>query len=451
MHYFFPFLVNSKPNDNYGSLYLRLGSILFGFGSLLYSGLEIAMFVELLFRHSEKTNKYDFDSTIGYFSLLRAVLQTIFVLVQMFFIFLNGRLNIHFSKAASRIGIMNLISTNICMWMDVLISEINYKITKNDKDTNSNHLWNNIAIYEDQKNYFSDLFSKCRSLLYFCTIIYNLISAGILLEMWTNLKNSSTYFKPILVKLHESNKKNDGCNVPKSHSIGLILGIIFTILVVISEISTLILWNYPNLRNFTLSLMISTELMIYIVLTIAVLIGFYQINSLGDRTLKMNLDIGLLALSQIGMLIYAGFIMVASYFQILEQSTNNKDEYELVKQILIFSTSFFNFAQSVLQTLLIMMIGNCKKLSENQNNMKMSGLPSVLMFLAISNFTIWMILIFEIIEYPEKIQIDYINGNLVWTIIQTSVFPLVIFYRFQSSVCFTEIWKRAYCTSKNQT
>ena len=337
------------------------------------------------------------------------------------------------------------------MWMDVLISEINYKITKNDKDTNSNHLWNDIDIYEDQKNYFSDLFSKCRSLLYFCTIIYNLISAGILLEMWTNLKKSSTYFKPILVKLHESNKKSDGCNVPTSHSIGLILGIIFTILVVISEISTLILWNYQNLRNFTLSLMISTELMIYIVLTIALLIGFYQINSLGDRTLKMNLDIGLLALSQIGMLIYAGFIMIASYFPILEQNTNDKDEYELVKQILIFSTSFFNFAQSVLQTLLIMMIGNCKKLSENQNNMKMSGLPSVLMFLAISNFTICMILIYKLIEYPEKIQMANINGKLAWTIIQTSVFPLVIFYRFQSSICCTKIWKRAYCKSKNQS
>ena len=196
--------------------------------------------------------------------------------------------------------------------------------------------------------------------------------------------------------------------------------------------------------------MISTELMIYIVLTIAVLIGFYQINSLGDRTLKMNLDIGLLALSQIGILIYAGFIMVASYFQILEQSTNNKDEYELVKQILIFSTSFFNFAQSVLQTLLIMMIGNCKKLSENQNNMKMSGLPSVLMFLAISNFTIWIILIWNIVGYPGKIPMDHFNGNLAWTIIQTSVLPLVIVYRFQSSVCLTEIWKRAYyCTSKN--
>ena len=91
------------------------------------------------------------------------------------------------------------------------------------------------------------------------------------------------------------------------------------------------------------------------------------------------------------------------------------------------------------------MIGNCKKLPENQEtNMKMSGLPSVLIFLAISNFTVWMILIYKTIEYPEKIQIDIINGNLVWTIIQTSVFPLVIFYRLQSSVCFTEIWRRAY-------
>ena len=245
--------------------------------------------------------------------------------------------------------------------------------------------------------------------------------------------------------VHMENKK--GCSIPKAH-IRFIIGIIFTILVVISEIATIILWNQNNeyLKKSTLLLMmISTELMISIVLTITVLIGLYQINALGQRILKMNLDTGLLALGQIGILIYAGFTMIGSYFQIFEQ---NIDKYELVKQILIFCTALFNFAQSVLQTILIM-VGNCKKPSSTENqNMQMSGL-SVLIFLAISNFTIWIILICNIAGYPGNIQMDNFCGNLAWTVIQTSVLPLVMFYRFQSSVCFIEIWKRAYCTSKN--
>ena len=139
----------------------------------------------------------------------------------MVFIFLNGRLNIGFSKTVSRFGIMNLISTNICIWMDLLISEIIYKISRNNfiseaKFTYSKYLWNQIDIC-DPKNYFSDLFSKSRSILYLCTIAYNLICTRILLEMWANLKNSHTYFKPILVKNHEHEKKIQGipCGFPQ--------------------------------------------------------------------------------------------------------------------------------------------------------------------------------------------------------------------------------------------
>ena len=170
------------------------------------------MFVELLLKNSENRKNCEFDSNIGYFPLFRPVLQTLFVLVQMVFIFLNGRLKIHFSKTISRFGIMNLISTNICIWMDVLVSEIIYEISKNDTATatftNSNYLWSEINIC-DPKNYFSGLFSKSRSILYLCTITYNLICAGILLEIWTNLKNS-TYFKPILVKNNEPKKNIQG-------------------------------------------------------------------------------------------------------------------------------------------------------------------------------------------------------------------------------------------------
>ena len=92
----------------------------FGIGSMIYSGIEIGMFFELTM---DKTSNCS-----NLFSVIRPILQMIFVFVQMYFVFLNQKMNIYKNKFMSRFGLMHMIATNICVWLNVLILETDHEI-----------------------------------------------------------------------------------------------------------------------------------------------------------------------------------------------------------------------------------------------------------------------------------------------------------------------------------
>ena len=103
----------------------------FGIGSMIYSGIEVGMFFEQnVGEHSDCNNL---------FSLLRPVLQMLFVFVQMYFIFLNQKMNIYKSKFVSRFGLMHMIATNLCIWFNVLILETSHEIMESRHAASLNH------------------------------------------------------------------------------------------------------------------------------------------------------------------------------------------------------------------------------------------------------------------------------------------------------------------------
>lgn len=93
---------------------------MFGIGSLIYTGIEIGMFFELILE-----NESDCQNV---FSVIRPLLQMTFVFVQMYFIFLNQKMNIYKNKFMSRFGLMHMIATNLCVWLNVLILETHHEI-----------------------------------------------------------------------------------------------------------------------------------------------------------------------------------------------------------------------------------------------------------------------------------------------------------------------------------
>jgi hypothetical protein len=92
----------------------------FGIGSMIYSGIEIGMFFELTMDSSANCKNL--------FSVIRPILQMSFVFVQMYFIFLNQKMNIYKNKFMSRFGLMHMIATNLCVWLHVLILETSHEI-----------------------------------------------------------------------------------------------------------------------------------------------------------------------------------------------------------------------------------------------------------------------------------------------------------------------------------
>jgi hypothetical protein len=91
---------------------------------MIYNGLEFGTFFEVPF-------------TSPCYMILRGVnpvLQMIFTFMQMYFIFMNSRLNIHRFKVIARFGLMHVVATNICVWIRTLVLEYLKEITIYHKD-----------------------------------------------------------------------------------------------------------------------------------------------------------------------------------------------------------------------------------------------------------------------------------------------------------------------------
>jgi hypothetical protein len=70
----------------------------------------------------------------------------------------------------------------------------------------------------------------------------------------------------------------------------------------------------------------------------------------------------------------------------------------------------------------------------------------VVTFLLFGNATLWLLDTFLTHDVvAQELQIAF-YGNLTWGIICRISLPLLIFYRFYSSVALIEIWKNTYKT-----
>ncbi|XP_046741877.1 proton channel OtopLc isoform X3 [Diprion similis] len=110
----------SQNDHSHGSFFLRIGAIAFGLGTMVYNGLEFGAFFEV-------------PPTSPCYQILRGVnpvLQMIFTFMQMYFIFMNSRLNIHRFKVVARFGLMHVVATNLCVWIRTLVLESLKEITQ---------------------------------------------------------------------------------------------------------------------------------------------------------------------------------------------------------------------------------------------------------------------------------------------------------------------------------
>ncbi|KAK9509150.1 hypothetical protein O3M35_006529 [Rhynocoris fuscipes] len=103
----------SQNTSSHGSFFLRVGAIAFGLATMIYNGLEFGAFFEIPF------NSPCYQILRG----VNPVLQMIFTFMQMYFIFMNSRLNIHRFKVIARFGLMHIVATNLCVWIRTLVLE----------------------------------------------------------------------------------------------------------------------------------------------------------------------------------------------------------------------------------------------------------------------------------------------------------------------------------------
>ncbi|KAL3213244.1 hypothetical protein MRX96_035585 [Rhipicephalus microplus] len=387
----------------------------FGTGSMIYSGLEFGQFFEM-----ESDSKcYNI-----LFSLTPAT-RMAFTFFQLYFIFINSRVAINKFTTFARFGLMHMISANICVWLHVLIQETKHQLLEFIQRNETNLLAMainpipSIASEEEEEhlnpvhyethskdhhrierstgehglhhethncrraNIMGELVQNASPFLFPCTIEYSLISAGILYIMWKN------------VDCAKANK-------------GLFTGILVLVLSIISLILFFVLINKPQYRNLAVMEAHIAELAVYF------------LASLATTT----------ALFQSGLYLYTMFSIIGSHFT-LDQNT-----------MLALLTALACLIQGSLQTIFILDASRRYVSSSDQANRKPGR--EMVTFLIVCNFSMWAINTLETRRADSNpVQMTF-YGFWAWTIITHVTAPLTIFFRFHSTVCLCDIWKRAY-------
>lgn len=76
---------------------------------MIYSGLEFGQYFELE-PHTKCNN---------FMIALTPAVRMIFTFMQMYFIFLNSKMAVAKLKLGAKFGLMHMIGTNLCVWLNV--------------------------------------------------------------------------------------------------------------------------------------------------------------------------------------------------------------------------------------------------------------------------------------------------------------------------------------------
>lgn len=372
-------------------------------------------------------------------------------------------------KITARFGLMHMIGTNLSVWLLVLVQETKHEIlTFYNPENNSLrishriHYKSNILglpvvhadhpveahghhivarglkgphhLYECRRtNIIGSLVQDASPFLFPCTIEYSLICAAILYVMWRNISKLPASNNTLKLKPEFNYKRS-----PHHYSVdcaraqkGLFVGILLLVLTIISLILFFVLISRIEFVGLAVIEVNICELALYGLTTLATLIGMWQVRQLKyDGGRNLQLDNILLVGAQTGMFIYSTFTIIGGQFTI-ERNT-----------VLVLATALASLVQTTCQTIFVLDASR-RSCSTPEQIRKKPG-REIVTFLLVTNLAMWAINTLEKSRAESHpIQLHF-YGLWAWTIITHVSMPLAIFYRFHSTVCLCEIWKRAY-------
>ncbi|KAL6441612.1 hypothetical protein ACFW04_003624 [Cataglyphis niger] len=454
-----PHMHPGRPVQHYGSFYLRMGAVAFGIGSMIYSGLEFGQYFEL-----EQNTKCH-----NIMLALTPATRMAFIFIQMYFIFLNNeQMKVYRHRVVARFGLMHMIGTNLSVWLNVLVQETKHEIlTFYNPENNSLRISHRLGskgglhlgghthshhgehvrlprglkgphhMFECRRtNIMGSLVQDASPFLFPCTIEYSLICAAILYVMWKNISKIG-FTQPTTppgsrhhTHAYRRSPHHYSVDCARAHK-GLFVGILILVLTIISLILFFVLISRPELVSLAVTEVNVCELTLYGMSTMATLIGMFQMRKLRyDGGRNLELDNILLVAAQTGMFIYSTFTIIGGHFTLQKHT------------VLVLVTALASVVQTTCQTIFILDASRRSVATAEQIRRKPGR--EIVTFLLVTNLAMWAINTLEKSRAESHPVQLHFYGLWAWTIITHVSMPLAIFYRFHSTVCLCEVWKRAY-------
>ncbi|EFO92380.1 hypothetical protein CRE_10938 [Caenorhabditis remanei] len=430
-------VTHSSPSA--GSLFLRLGSVVFGVTGVVYYAFLVFL--------------CDLDPTCSGLSISLDICAILFIFIQMHFIFCNWKLSITGSHMVARIGTMHLVAANLWTWIryvlmeeGVMEKEIREVFKHRPVVLNQSHssepsaeLFSESSREDEHDKKIGqgscqavECFLGSLSEIMFTSIVeYSLIAAAVMYIVWRNIgrqDQGSTYVK---------RKHQIRVDCSKTTT-GLFLGLAF---LAVTFTSMVVYYGFTmmNKSKAAAHVYAFTDMFQYVLSTIGVLTAIYQMRALkyfNKKTHIQNsdqelLDQILLSIGLVGELIYS----VAGLVGLTGDKAWNSFSF-----ILLF-VHIFRLIQVGTQTFLLHVARSVRMGGEDKE--AQPGKQAIT-FLLTANLAIFFMNLFESEKAGvSEVIIEY-YGKRSWVFLVRSFSPLTIFYRFHSSVCFAEIWKNVY-------
>ncbi|XP_076339774.1 proton channel OtopLc-like [Tachypleus tridentatus] len=435
-----------------GSFYLKAGMAVFCFGHMIHEGLRFGQ--QILSWYAEDYQCLDRPAVELH------VVRPILSFYQLFIIFKYSNIIINRHRIIARFGSMHLIGTSLCNWINSLVLyAIENHVNNQQNDTtlffiNSNTSASTHYMKSDTSEVYendalisrecyghhvllSPITLKTIPYLYPFTIEYNVLLAGVWLIVWQNIGRRHSQVNPhpfcqkidieqgiekityrsnffISADCHASNK-------------GLFAGLFLLLVSIITVIVFFVSAREKKFLAVGITIHTFQEGIVTGISLICVLIAFRQTSQLDINLHPITLLDDVLMFIPLPFFFANGIISVMTNF--------NGGQYVRTGIYVLI------VIQVVVQTLFIVDgLRRCSNSSELQ--FKKPG-RELVTFLIICNLSMWIINTFEhkIIE-PYNKHNSYFD-ELGFIVTQTT-HPLMLFYRFHSSVCLADVWKSAY-------
>ncbi|KAH0550535.1 proton channel OtopLc-like [Cotesia glomerata] len=382
--------------QQYGSFCLRLGAIGFGAGSLVFTGLQIGAAI----------------ASAGPLKAITPSARLLLVTAQMHFIFLNSKdLELAKHSPLAKLGLMHMIATNLCEWLQALVEETRHEIA-------------HLELHDHELNeegILKTLLTDASPFLFPCTIEFSLICAVILFEMWKRVD------RMVVVKHDGSAKSLHQLSIDCSNAHkGLFGGILVIAATVLSLIMFFVLKKSKS--KMAIEQVTALETAILIAGAIASVSCALKLRRLELKNTKPapHLDSTLLAAAQAGVYLHCLFGAVGG---ILTMGPT---------WVLSLTADFIALIQSTSQTLLVKIAWR-----RRSSSTKKPG-KELITFLIVVNIALWAVNTLE--KSRADVRPDHLHffGVWAWTIITHVSMPLAIFFRFHSAICLFEVWKSCY-------
>ncbi|XP_054708501.1 proton channel OtopLc-like [Uloborus diversus] len=461
-----PAVKSNRPyaSNEYSYIYLRFGVVAFGIASMIYSGLELGDFFEL----KSESHCYNILHGVG------PAARIVFTFIQMYFIFLNSQVCIKKFKIPAKFGLMHIIATNICVWLHLLVQEtkhgilnllkrnattiatttvpldvisdvdyvdieenftsITYKESNSTALAYSHHEHHHVMFECRRANIMGELLQEASRFLFPCTIQFSLICAAILYIMWKNVGKKSFSPTSETMSSHSSlsavQRHHYQVDCTKAHK-GLFTGIIVLVMSIISIILFFVFISKPDYKGTAITEARITELGIYLITAIAVVIALHQVQELKfNMPQNTELDHTLLIIAQSGLYLFTMFSIISSHF------TDNENT------LLVLLTSLACIIQATLQTIFILDASHC--VASTAEHLRKKPGRQFVTFLLVCNFAMWIMNTLQIQRSDSNpVQLEF-YGFWAWSIVTYITTPLCIYFRFHSTVCLFAIWKKVY-------